>query len=364
MLQITKPTLLLDKSICLNNIQRMAIKAMSSGLTLRPHCKTHQSREIANWFRDFGVSKITVSSLDMAAYFTLAGWQDILIAFPFNPLEINRLNELASISRISVLADNAETLVALQKLEKAVGLYIDIDPGYGRTGIPSDQCQQIEDLIHATMKNPKLDFSGFYCHAGHSYKARNQKERDEIHRKALSDLSGLKRQFTSYDPSVLYGDTPNCSIQSDFQGVDEITPGNFVFYDLTQAAIGSCRESDIAVAVACPVVGKHIRTQEIVIHGGAVHFSKERLESAGKMIYGKLVHFSPAGWSPVPQGAHITSLSQEHGVVAVTKKIMDDTRIGDLLAFHPVHSCLTANLMKQYTTLEGHVISMHLSPCA
>jgi D-serine deaminase-like pyridoxal phosphate-dependent protein len=340
----------------------MVTKAGASGLTLRPHCKTHQSLEIADWFRDFGVSKITVSSFDMAAYFAQAGWQDILVAFPFNPLEINRLNELSSISRISVLADNTETIAALQRLEEAVGLYIDIDPGYGRTGIPSDQCQQIEDLILAAMKNPKLDFSGFYCHAGHSYKAMNRKERDEIHRKALSDLSGLKRQLTAYDPRVLYGDTPNCSMQSDFQGVDEITPGNFVFYDLTQAAIGSCGESDIAVAVACPVVGRHIGSQEMVIHGGAVHFSKERLQSAGKVIYGKLVHFSPAGWSPVQHGAHIISLSQEHGIVAATKKMMRDTRIGDLLVFHPVHSCLTANLMKQYTTLEGHVISMHLSP--
>jgi len=62
MLKITKPTLLLDKSICIRNIERMAAKAQLSGIAFRPHCKTHQSHEIANWFRDFGVSKITVSS--------------------------------------------------------------------------------------------------------------------------------------------------------------------------------------------------------------------------------------------------------------------------------------------------------------
>ena len=161
---------------------------------------------------------------------------------------------------------------------------------------------------------------------------------------------------------ILYGDTPNCSTQSDFRGLDEITPGNFVFYDLTQASLGSCNESDIAVAMACPVVSKHTGSQEMVIHGGAVHFSKEKLESNGQVIYGKGVDFHPTGWSPVPQGSYITSLSQEHGVVAVTKDIMAKTRIGDLLVFHPVHSCLTANLMKQYTTLEGRVISMQQDP--
>jgi len=359
MLQITKPTLLLDKSICLHNIERMAVKAQSAGLTFRPHCKTHQSHDIASWFRDFGVSGITVSSFDMAEYFVQKGWHDILVAFPFNPLEINRLNELASLCRISVLVDNIETISSLQRLDKQVGFYIDIDTGYGRTGIPSDQFQQIEDLISASMKNLELDFSGFYCHAGHSYKAKSRTEQDEIHQKAISDLSGLKKHFASYHPSVLYGDTPNCSIQTNFEGIDEITPGNFVFYDLTQASIGSCQESDIGVAMACPVVGKYPDSQEIVIHGGAVHFSKETMKMNGQLTYGKLVNFALSGWSPMQDGSYITSISQEHGVVGVTKKLLEHTRIGDLMVFHPVHSCLTANLMKQYTTLEGNVITMH-----
>jgi len=42
----------------------------------------------------------------------------------------------------------------------------------------------------------------------------------------------------------------------------------------------------------------------------------------------------------------------------VAGELFERARIGDLMAFHPVHSCLTANLMKQYTTLEGKVITM------
>lgn len=358
MLKITKPTLLLDKSICLRNIERMAAKAQSSGITFRPHCKTHQSHEIANWFRDFGVSSITVSSFDMAEYFVHAGWQDILVAFPFNPLEINRLNELASIARISVLVDNIEVIDFLQKVENQLGLYIDIDPGYGRTGIRSDQFQQIEDLLVSVSKNSNLDFSGFYCHAGHSYKAKNRSEQDEIHQKATLDLSALKKHFKGYSPLVLYGDTPNCSIQTDFKGIDEITPGNVVFYDLTQASLGSCEESDIAVAMVCPVTGNYPETNEVLIHGGAVHFSKEALKINGRQIFGKLVNFTPSGWPPLQAGSYITSISQEHGIVAMAEKVFERTKIGDLMAFHPVHSCLTANLMKGYTTLDGDVISM------
>ncbi len=300
----------------------MSSRARKAGLGFRPHCKTHQSHEIANWYRDFGVSKLTVSSFDMAAYFAADGWQDILVAFPFNPLEINRLNELASRCRISVLLDQVETIKSFQGLETEVGYYIDIDTGYGRTGVKSDQFEEVEMILKTARPNKKLVFSGFYCHAGHSYKAKNIEGRNEIHLKALADLQDLKNQFASYEPKVLYGDTPNCSIQTDFRGIDEITPGNFVFYDLMQASIGSCKESDIALALVCPIVGKYPDTKDIVIHGGAVHFSKETMNIGGQIIYGKLLNLNSKAWSPMQDGIYIHSITQEHGCIRMEKRII------------------------------------------
>jgi len=37
---------------------------------------------------------------------------------------------------------------------------------------------------------------------------------------------------------------------------------------------------------------------------------------------------------------------------------MKQTKIGDLLLILPIHSCLTANLIQKYTTLEGVQINM------
>ena len=66
------PKLLLDKEKCLRNIEKMAMKAERNSLSFRPHCKTHQSAEIANWLRDFNIGSITVSSFHMARYFAEA----------------------------------------------------------------------------------------------------------------------------------------------------------------------------------------------------------------------------------------------------------------------------------------------------
>ena len=73
----------------------MAEKARQSKVTFRPHFKTHQSIEIGSWFRDEGVQKITVSSVDMAEYFASDGWNDITIAFPLNIRQLPQIQELA-----------------------------------------------------------------------------------------------------------------------------------------------------------------------------------------------------------------------------------------------------------------------------
>ena len=84
MMQIIKPTLLVDERKSRENIRRMVQRARNAGVSFRPHMKTHQSNEVGEWFRDEGVDRIAVSSVDMAKYFANGGWKDITIAFPFN----------------------------------------------------------------------------------------------------------------------------------------------------------------------------------------------------------------------------------------------------------------------------------------
>lgn len=350
------PTLLLDRQKCLRNMERMAAKAAGKGLSLRPHFKTHQSENIGNWFREFGVSKITVSSVEMAARFTGAGWDDILVAFPFNPQEAGLLDSLTRRCRISLLFDNPETPASLKGLTNSVDFYVDVDTGYGRTGVPSSQPGMVEGILKSAGKTGNLEFRGFYCHAGHSYRAKERQELDAIHRKALDDLQGMKALFGHFDPVVLYGDTPGCSIQEDFSGIDEITPGNFVFYDLMQVALGSCKPEDVAIVLKCPVTGKYPQLDQLVIHGGAVHFSKEALETGGRKVFGQLVEpsgegSSGEGWNPSNSGVFISEVSQEHGIIRDAGDLLQRTSIGDNLLFLPVHSCLAANLMKEYCVI-------------
>ncbi len=364
-MDIVHPTLILDKGISIRNIEKMVKKAKSKKLILRPHFKTHQSSVIGEWFREFGIDKITVSSVRMAAYFAENGWNDITIAVPLNILEIDSINSLAGKINLNLLIENKESLVYLDKFIKyRTGIFIEIDTGHNRTGIFSTLTKRIDSLLDITDKNKLLDFKGFLSHTGQTYEAKSSHEIFNAHFDALLKMRELKNHYGKSRPGMVLslGDTPSASICDNFDGIDEIRPGNFVFYDLMQYKLGVCKFENIALRLVCPVIAKHPSRNEVVIYGGAVHLSKDSITNTdGKEMYGQIVVNINGEKTLLDEKNYLSRLSQEHGVIRVTQREMNCFNIGDLIEVIPVHSCLTANLMKGYITKDGDFIPM-MSP--
>ncbi len=365
-LRITRPTLLLDKRRAVENIQRMKKKADAARLRFRPHFKTHQSAEVGTWFRRAGVDSITVSSLDMARYFSRNGWKDITIAFTANLPEIDNLNSLAREVRLHLLLDSVLLARALDSaLGEKVQVWIDVDVGYRRTGISWENFAEILSVARALQRSSRMSFSGLLTHSGHAYHAQSVAEIRKIHEEGLARLCGVREKLKEegIDPcDISIGDTPSCSIAESFSGADEIRPGNFVFYDLTMSSLGACGDEDIAVAVACPLVAKYEEWNQAVIYGGAVHLSKEfLLDDQGRKVYGYLSRPAGSSWGPAERKAPVVSLSQEHGLIQLPASLLRDMNVGDLLVVLPVHSCLTADLYRTYLTLDGQTIERRQS---
>lgn len=359
---LIEPTLLLDEYKCRENIKAMCARAKKAGVSFRPHFKTHQSHELGRWIRAEGVHKITVSSLRMAEYFAADNWTDITVAFPINIREINRINELASKIQLNVLVENEESIQFLaQHLQHTVGAFLKIDIGYHRTGLNPKNVNQIHSLLQAMDNSSKIKTQGLLGHAGHSYKAKGRAAIHKVHLESLTLIRELKEKLQGDYPQLLIsvGDTPTCSWEQGFPGVDEIRPGNFVFYDLAQWRIGSCRFDQIAVAMACPIVAKHPKRLQLVVYGGGVHFAKDQstLLDGKTTYYGHVVPFLEGTWG-LPNGQnYISSLSQEHGIIQVQPEVMDQYEVGDFITVLPIHSCMAANAMKSYRTLDGKVLS-------
>jgi D-serine deaminase-like pyridoxal phosphate-dependent protein len=354
--EIKTPTLLVDEEKCRQNIFKMVDKSHHLGLQLRPHFKTHQSRSIGEWFKESGVHKIAVSSLGMAEYFAHARWDDILVALPVNVLEIEIIQRLSPRIKLTIVVDNIVALEILgQKLSKDVHVMVEIDVGQKRSGIDWDNTKKIASIVDFISNHDNLVFEGFMCHGGQTYQARGPREVLAIHNENLNRLNSVTEPYRAQFPdmTVSYGDTPSCSIATNFPGVDEIRPGNFVFYDLMQQQIGSCTKEEIAVATFCPVIGTYPESNKAIIYGGAIHFSKDQLTVNDSPFFGSIVFLKESGWEFPEVEIPVVRLSQEHGTISIPKGYENKFNIGDVVGVVPVHSCLAANNMNWYRTLKG-----------
>ena len=339
-MNFSTPTLIVNKTIALNNLDRMINVANKNNLILRPHFKTHQSIEIGNWFKEKGVTSITVSSIKMAEFFS-SEWDDITIAFPLNILEIDKLNFMIRRNKVKLLIDSISSLKILNsQLQDSIEVYLKIDVGYNRAGLKVEEKQKIKSIIEFCKTSEKISFLGFLAHFGDSYKSRNKLEIKSVFEKSIERIKVLSDGFPNYQISI--GDTPTCSTINKYpEFINEIRPGNFIFYDLAQYKIGSCEIEDIAIRMICPVVSIYEEREEVLIYGGSVHFSKDILRENENDKFG-YVYFGEA-WDVSNKIGYIKSLSQEHGIVKLEKKI--DLKIGDQLNVIPVHSCLAVDKM-------------------
>jgi D-serine deaminase-like pyridoxal phosphate-dependent protein len=370
---IERPTLMLDAAICQANIKRMAEKARAQNIRFRPHSKTHQAQGIAQWIRNCGVDCITVSSVEMAEYFAKYGWIDITIAFTANPRQVKQINRLAADGvRLGLLVESVDCLQLLQRsLEHPVDVWLDIDTGYHRTGLPWDAMDEIHAVAQATVQDVvHFRLRGLLTHAGETYDVHGVEAVTAIQRATVYRLKATREALEakgigSADNKLelSIGDTPSCSMVHDLGPIDEMRPGNFVFFDVMQANIGACRLEEIAVALACPVVGKQPHLNQIVLYGGAVHLSKDRIiDSHGRKSFGRIAKATTTGWSILPDTYYLKSVSQEHGLVHADTALIDSVKIGDILLVLPIHSCLAANLNKCFEVLNNDATTISMAP--
>ncbi len=366
--RIEKPTLLLYVERTRANIRQMAQKAAAQKVRFRPHFKTHQSATIGEWFAAEGVKAITVSSVDMARYFISYGWKDVTIAFPVNLRQISVIESLAQRASLGLLVESVEVARVLgEKIRSDVSIWLKVDVGSHRTGLACDAPQTFLSIISELSRHSHLNLRGLLAHAGHSYRAINAAQVCQTYSESVAHLLALRSTLLAAGSPALeisVGDTPGCTLSPQLGPVDEIRPGNFVFYDVQQLGVGACTPDQIAVALACPIVALHPEREIAVLYGGAIHLSKDTANWDGERVYGLVAlpnstrQPGQPGWGEPLPGAYVASLSQEHGLVHVPNSLMEQLHIGDLLCVLPVHSCLTAQAIGRYLTLEGERILM------
>ncbi len=349
MWHLQTPAFLVDKLIVEQNCARMREKARASRVIFRPHVKTHKTVEIARMQHGSALGPITVSTLAEGEFFANAGFRDITYAVPIAPEKLERAAALARrIERLNLLIDSEPALRALEKQGSEFDVFLKVDCGYHRAGVdPVDPQSMV--LAAEIARSPAVRFRGLLAHAGHSYHARNAGEIRAIAREETDCLTRFRTLLSTVGIGDLLrsvGSTPTASVVERFDDVDEVRPGNYVFYDAFQSIIGSCRRDDCAVSVLTTVIGSYPQRGEAVIDAGALALSKD---------LGPDVIDPQFGYGIVcdlqlrPLDIRLVTLSQEHGKLRTKTPLA----VGQQLRILPNHSCLTAAMYDVYHVIEG-----------
>src|SRR4051812_13733349 len=154
----------------------------------------------------------------------------------------------------------------------------------------------------------------------------------------MVDLAKRLRDNGIEVPCVSIGSTPTMSIVDHLDGIDEIRPGNYIFFDGYQATLGSCAFEDTALTVLAAVIHRDEKRRKLVIDAGGIALSKDRgptnLDPA--CGYGRVLDLDGN-----ETGMRVTGLSQEHGeVIGSNDEIFSRFKVGDRVRILANHSCL------------------------
>ena len=153
---------------------------------------------------------------------------------------------------------------------------------------------------------------------------------------------------------VSAGSTPTAICAKSFEGITEMRPGVYSFFDLDQMALGVCEMEDIALSVAATVIGHNHAAQRILIDAGGLALSKdlsagEFLEHAGYGLVCPLETTQPIN------GLYVESVHQEHGLIAsaLGEPPYDALPVGARVRILPNHACMTAAAYTSYHVVDG-----------
>ena len=355
--ELSTPSALVDLDRLERNAKRMAEKVLRLGVRLRPHVKTHKCVEAARIQTDLHFGGVTVSTLAEAQAFAAAGFTDITYAVPIAPQKIAEAADLhAEIDSLNLIADHPDTVRAIEELAESRGVvlpvFLEVDCGGGRSGVePSSDLAHI--LVRRLADSDHIDFRGLLTHAGHAYHARSRSEAFEVaceERNLMAAFAAELRDLGISVAELSVGSTPTVRAIDDLTGITEVRPGNYLFFDTFQAAIGSCDIDDVAFSVLATVISVNVEQARAIIDAGALALSKDPGPTHVESDCGFGGPVTIEDQHPLP-GLRLISLTQEHGTLSgpgVTA-LTPGTRIRIL----PNHSCLSAACFNRYHILRG-----------
>ncbi len=353
LIDLPTPCAVIEQSKLERNVDRMQAIADAGGVRLRPHAKTHKSVELARRQIARGAVGICCAKLGEAEVFADAGVEDIRLPYPLNPVNAARVVSLLDRTKLSFIVDHPDVAQGWSDAMRAAGREVDVlvkvDVGLHRCGI-DPEAAGAADFVRRVAELPGLRFKGILSHAGHAYGASSPDEVGAVARAEAQVMTGLAdrvRQLGVPVEEVSVGATPTARFSAKEPGLTELRPGNYVYYDRMQVALGAANWDDCALTVLARVMTTH--AERVILDCGSKTLSTDLARGTAGVGYG--VVLQAVDRAEPDDSLVIERLSEEHATVRATRP--SRLKPGDLVRVVPNHSCVVSNLMDHVWRVDG-----------
>lgn len=342
--QIDSPALIIYPDRVKANIATI-IKMIDDPARLRPHVKTHKTKEITLLLMEAGINKFKCATIAEAEMLGISGAADVLLAYqPVGPkLErFLRLIRQYPGTRFSCLIDNAGMAAKIAESalsdKTTIPVYIDLNVGMNRTGIKAGLAVA---LYEQTAQLKGIELMGFHAYDGHVHEPDIDKRTGQCEAifAEAEDIVQLLKIKGYKKLSLIIGGSPSFPIYAKKKEV-ECSPGTFVFWDKGYLDMLPEQEFLPAALLLCRVISLPDETKICLDLGHKSVAAENELQ--------KRAYFLNA------PGLRIVSQSEEHLVLEAG--IGHAWNIGDILYALPFHICPTCALYESATLIaEGEV---------
>ena len=348
--EIYSPGLVIFRELLVHNLKEM-IRIAGGAERLRPHCKTHKTREIIEMLIEMGVTRHKCATIAEAEMLAGVGAQDVLLAYQMVGPNVNRLVQLLDkfpSVRFATLVDHPSAVDQLSnaisqansadgKL-RSVEVLLDLNSGMNRTGIQIGQ--NAIELYEMIFSAEGLKLGGLHWYDGHN-------RQSDLHQRTGCVNAGWEKFIRFRDqllmsgleiPRIVTAGTGSFPILAESGEPNlELSPGTTVFHDDDMATRFPEMNFQPALGILTRVVSCN-QAKHLTLDVG--HKSCAADQPAGKRLV----------FPQLPDAEEIMH-SEEHLVIKTSNA--DQFKLGDCLIAIPRHACPVSAVHKFAHVIEN-----------
>ncbi|CUH96586.1 hypothetical protein P22_2676 [Propionispora sp. 2/2-37] len=337
--QLATPGFLVDMAKLERNMQEIAALCRQHGKKLVPMLKTHKSTAIAQLQGKYGAEGFLTGTIDEAERLVQAGYDHIMLAYPVAAhANISRVMAMARSAHVTLSFDGTAAAeqwsAALEDTGMTIDYLIIVDCGLHRFGV---RPEEVPGLAGGLERFTRLKFKGIATHPGQVYGVRSPEDVKIVAQEEAAALEQARQLLLEQGypvEIVATGSTPTIPFAVQNPIITMLRPGNYIFYDAIQVALGMVPAERCALTVLATIISQPA-ADTFIMDAGSKCLGLDKGAHSLSLV---------SGYGCVRNHPELTvdSLSEEVGKLRV--KGSTRLQVGDKIEVIPNHACAAANM--------------------